>query len=147
MIPSATVAINATGTITTSLAYQNIGVTLDVTPSLIGTDKILLQIMIEESQRVGDAVTLDTGAGLVDTPIMSTRKATTEVLLRPDQAVILGGLISERHTEKEQGVPILKDIPILGYLFKSKVTQKEEATLMFFIRPRILGGTDLTQDF
>jgi general secretion pathway protein D len=69
------------------------------------------------------------------------------VYLQPGQAVILGGLISERSVERERKTPILGDIPLLGYLFKSRSTVKEQTNVLFFIRPRILQGIDLHREF
>lgn len=143
--------IGANGIANTKLDFLQFGIQLNVTPSLVGTDTVKLEIHVEESQQVGSAVTFAVGggdaAGQVTTPIMSTRKAETTVSLKPGQAVILGGLITERITERERGIPVLMDIPVLGYLFKSTLEETETATLLFFIRPRILEGTDLTQDF
>jgi type II secretory pathway component GspD/PulD (secretin) len=78
---------------------------------------------------------------------MATRTAETLVYLKPGQAVILGGMITERTVEEEDGIPILMDIPVVGFLFKSRLEATELATLLFFIRPRVLEGTDLMQDF
>ncbi len=145
------VSIAANGVANTKLDFLQFGIQLNVTPQLVGTDTVKLEINVEESQQVGSAVTFAVGggdaAGQIPTPIMSTRRAEATVTLRPGQAVILGGLISERLTERERGIPVLKDIPVLGYLFKSTLEETETSTLLFFIRPRILEGTDLTQDF
>jgi type II secretory pathway component GspD/PulD (secretin) len=56
-------------------------------------------------------------------------------------------MITERHVQQERGIPILMDIPVIGYLFKSTLESTELATLLFFIRPRVLEGTDLLQEF
>ena len=79
--------------------------------------------------------------------VRSLRNARTVVRLEPGQAVILGGLISERTVERESKVPLLGDIPVLGTLFKSRLTSKEQTNVLFFIRPRILEGSDLNSPF
>jgi len=144
-------SINASGNIATNIAYQDVGVRMYVTPRMVGTGTVALQIDIEASQQTGNAITFQSSgsdnAGFVDTPILSTRNAETLVYLKPGQAVILGGLIAERTVEEERGIPIVKDIPLIGYLFKSTYDANELATLLFFIRPRVLEGTDLYQDF
>lgn len=143
--------INNSGNATTTLSYQDVGVQLYVTPRLVGTGTIALQIDIQASQQTGEAVTLEVGSGdgtrLVSTPILSTRSAETLVYLKPQQAVILGGLISERMVERENGIPILMDLPLIGYLFKSTLESTEKTTLLFFIRPRLIEGIDLNQPF
>ncbi len=61
--------------------------------------------------------------------------------------MILGGLISERTVEREKKVPLLGDIPLLGILFRSTYKRTEKTNVLFFIRPRILRGTDLNRPF
>ncbi len=142
-------SINNSGNAATALDFQDVGVQLYVTPRLVGTSNIALQIDIEASQVTGSAVTFEVGGigsgSTISTPILSTRSAETLVYLKPRQAVILGGLISERIVEEESGIPFLKDLPMLGYLFKSTLESKENSTLLFFIRPRLIEGTDLNQ--
>jgi len=142
-------SINNSGNAATALDFQDVGVQLYVTPRLVGTSNIALQIDIEASQQTGNAVTFEVGgigsSSTISTPILSTRSAETLVYLKPRQAVILGGLISERIVEEESGIPFLKDLPLLGYLFKSTLESKENSTLLFFIRPRLIEGTDLNQ--
>jgi general secretion pathway protein D len=143
--------INNSGNATTVLDFQDVGVQLYVTPRLVGTGTIALQIDIQASQQTGDAVTLEVGGAettrVISTPILSTRSAETLVYLKPGQAVILGGLISERRVERENGIPFLKDLPIVGYLFKSTLESTEKTTLLFYIRPRKIEGTDFNQPF
>ena len=105
----------------------------------------------EASQQSGNQVTFVAGGAenpeALSVPIVSTRAANTVVYLQPGQAVILGGLISERTVERTRKTPLLGDIPLLGYFFKSKFDAKEQTNVLFFIRPRILQGTDLNREF
>ena len=144
-------SLKADGTYAAGIAYQDIGVQMYVIPRLVGTDTVILNIDIEASQQSGSAVTFTSGTGTrqvqISTPEVSSRKARTIVRLAPGQAVILGGLISERAVESERKIPILGDIPILGNLFKSKLKFKENTNVLFFIRPRILQGSDLNRPF
>ena len=142
---------NPSGGANARLSYIEIGVKLFVVPRVVGTQTVALNIDVEASQQSGNQLTLVTGTGdnpdALSVPIVSTRAAHTVVYLQPGQAVILGGLISERTVERTRKTPILGDIPILGYLFKSKFTAKEQTNVLFFIRPRILQGTDLNREF
>ena len=65
---------------------------------------------------------------------------------QPGQAVILGGLISERTASRETRIPVLADVPLLGYLFRNEFRVKEQTNVLFFIRPRILQGMDLSAE-
>ncbi len=143
--------LNSNGNFTTNLTYKPVGVQMYVIPRVIGDDTVVLSIDIEASQQTGTAVTFAQGnssdSALVQVPQISQRKARTIVRLEPGQAVILGGLITERTLDREKKVPLLGDVPVLGYLFKSQFKVKEQTNVLFFIRPRILQGGDLNNQF
>lgn len=141
-------AINAAGNFTTQLAFQEVGTQMYVVPRVIGEDTIILNIDIEVSQETGTAITFAQGGDgpTVAVPEISNRIARTIVRLQPGQAVILGGLISERTASRETRIPVLGDIPLLGYLFRNEYRVKEQTNVLFFIRPRVLQGIDF-QDF
>jgi len=71
-------------------------------------------------------------------PIISTRRAATEVIVKNGQTVILGGLMQETDVVSVQKVPILGSIPILGELFKSTLTAKKKTELLVMITPQIV---------
>lgn len=140
-------AISASGIPTTSLQFQEVGVQMYVVPRVIGRDTVILNIDIEASQSTGTAVSFTVGDSVISVPEISKRNARTVVRLEPGQAVILGGLISERTVTRESKVPLVGDIPVLGALFRSKLKSKEQTNVLFFIRPRILEGSDLNSPF
>jgi type II secretory pathway component GspD/PulD (secretin) len=143
--------INASGQFGSTLTYEEVGVKLYVVPRVVGTETVALNIDVEASQETGTSVTFTIGSGEnqseLSNPIISSRSARTTVYLEPGQAVILGGLITERLVDQVDKVPILGDIPLLGLLFRSKFKSKEQSNVLFFIRPRILEGTDLHREF
>jgi type II secretory pathway component GspD/PulD (secretin) len=139
--------LNPSGGFNAALGYLETGIRLYVAPRVVGTQTVALNIDVEAAQQSGNQVILVSDEEELTVPIISTRGAHTVVYLQPGQAVILGGLISERTVERERKTPILGDIPLLGYLFKSKLTAKEQTNVLFFIRPRILQGIDLHREF
>ncbi|MEM9382389.1 MAG: type II and III secretion system protein, partial [Planctomycetota bacterium] len=140
-------SISASGIPTLNLKFVDVGVQMYVIPRVIGRDTVILNIDIEASQSTGTGVAFGVGESVITVPEISKRNARTIVRLEPGQAVILGGLISERTVERETKVPLVGDIPILGWLFRSKLTSKEQTNVLFFIRPRILEGSDLNSPF
>ncbi len=139
---------NAGGFANATIAYQEVGVKLFVVPRVVGTQTVALNIDVEQSQISGSETVLVTSSDSpVQVPVVSQRGARTVVYLQPGQAVILGGLITERTVENERKVPLLGDIPLLGWLFKAKFSRKEQTNVLFFIRPRILQGVDLNREF
>jgi type II secretory pathway component GspD/PulD (secretin) len=145
--------LNATGQFAATLNYEEVGIKLYVIPRVVGTQTIALNIDIEASAQSGTAVTFTVPPSLgspgfvLSNPTLSKRAAQTVVYLQPGQAVILGGLISERTVDDQKKVPLLGDIPLLGYLFRSTLKRKEQTNVLFFLRPRILQGTDLNREF
>ncbi|MEY2784707.1 MAG: type secretion system protein GspD [Planctomycetota bacterium] len=136
------------GKVAAGLMFEEVGIKLYVIPRVVGTRTVALSIDVEASQESGSATTFTLQNGqTISNPIITKRSARTVVYLEPGQAVILGGLISERKVEQENKVPFLGDIPLLGYLFRSKLQRKEQSNVLFFIRPRILQGSDLHREF
>lgn len=139
---------NAGGFANAAIAYQEVGVKLYVVPRVVGTQTVALNIDVEQSQVSGTETVLVTASDSpVQVPVISLRSARTVVYLQPGQAVILGGLITERSVENERKIPFLGDIPLLGHLFKATYKRKEQTNVLFFIRPRILQGVDLNRQF
>lgn len=140
--------VNASGGFNTKLDFQEVGVRMFVTPRLAGTNQIALEIDVEASQQTGSVVTASTATGEeLTVPRLVNRQAQTQVYLRPGQAVILGGLVTDRTVDVRRKVPFLGDIPGLGALFRSTFKSTEKVQVLFFIRPRILQGADLTREF
>ncbi len=140
-------SINNSGGFNTGLNYINVGVELYVTPRVVGTGTIALEIDVAASQPLGDAITVTTATGeLITTPTTSRRSSHTLVYLKPGQAVIIGGLTAERTVEEQRKVPLLGDLPGLGLLFRSTLRRRQQSQVLFFLRPRLLEGADLARE-
>jgi len=118
------------GGATETLGQLEIGTTLDVTPTVSPTGN---QISLDVSVAVKDFVGY-TDAG----PQTTDREATTKVTISEGQTVVIGGLITETEKRTAMKVPLLGDIPILGYLFKKKETQKRKLELLIFLTPHVI---------
>ena len=139
--------LNTSGNYSASLTYKEVGIKLYVIPRIIGTDTVVLNIDIEASQESGTSVSFTSGqATTVTNPIISKRSAKTMVYLEPGQAVIIGGLVTQRRLERVNKIPLLGDLPLIGALFRSSFTETVETNVLFFIRPRILQSPDLTRE-
>ncbi|WP_428898399.1 type IV pilus assembly protein PilQ [Parelusimicrobium proximum] len=116
--------------VTTQAERQEVGLTLSVTPQVNRDGYITLMVEPEYSDVAASSV-----PGSYD-PIK--RKASTLVRVKNGQTVVLGGLLSSRETQQVRKVPLLGDIPILGWLFTSKTSSKETTDMVIFITPTIL---------
>lgn len=113
-----------------TIERQDVGLTLKVTPQINEGDTVKLVLEQETSSVIPGTVELG----------IATRKRSikTSVLVDDGGILILGGLIQEEVTDTESKVPLLGDIPVLGFLFRSQSTTKSKANLMVFLRPSIL---------
>ena len=115
------------------IEFKPVGVKMNIIPMIAGTDSVLLQIYADVSAVTGFA---DTDP--VVTPITSQRTAVTTVYLKDKYTLVIGGLKSVTKFESETKVPLLGDIPILGWLFKHRSTNKTKSSLIVFVTPTIV---------
>ncbi len=105
------------------------GIKLTVTPHVSGDNRILLDLYPQNNSYSYD----DHGQ-----IIISTQEAKTKVVVADGETVVIGGLTRNENTESETGVPFLKDIPLLGNLFKYTRKQVGKRDLIIFVTPRII---------
>jgi general secretion pathway protein D len=84
------------------------------------------------------SLTPQTVAAALSAPVISTREAATRAVLRDGQTAVIAGLIGESRTVQEQGLPLLKDIPWLGALFKRQSTTRQRTELAIFVTPHLI---------
>jgi len=111
-------------------AYQMVesGIKLTVTPHVAGDNRILLELHTENNSYGFDQ-------GQV---VINKQEAQTKVVVSDGETVVIGGLTKNDEIEAETGIPILKDIPVLGYLFKHTRKEVNKRDLIIFVTPRIM---------
>lgn len=115
----------------TVIEFYEVGTILEVIPHINSLEEITMELHAEVSE-------LDRASALVGRPLITTFEADSKVLVQDGHTVVIGGLIRTRETEAVRGIPLLKDIPLLGFLFRESTTSTEERELMIFITPTIL---------
>ncbi|MCS7089730.1 MAG: secretin N-terminal domain-containing protein [Verrucomicrobiota bacterium] len=117
-------------------SYQQlrVGIQLSVTP-FINADGLVLMQIDQSIDELGDEVEI-AGGGKV--PKTRSRTLSAEVAVRNGESILLGGYIRSSGTESHAGVPVLKDIPLLGYLFRSNDRSRDRSELMVLMRPVVL---------
>ncbi len=101
---------------------------LTVTPQIAGGDSIILNLNVERSAFVPGAAQVE----------ITTRSAKTTVAIESGDILVIGGLSGEERMETQSGVPILKDIPLIGSLFRFKSVEKRPYVIVIFLRPEIV---------
>jgi pilus assembly protein CpaC len=123
----------AFGSIT--VEFKDFGVGLGFTPTVLGPDRIHLQVAPE----VSDVdFTLGTEVAGTVVPGFTTRRATTAVELKDGQSFAIAGLLSDSVRELSGRYPLLGDIPVLGNLFRSSLYQKNQTELVIIVTPHLV---------
>jgi len=113
-----------------TVKFKNIDLRLEVTPIVSPDDRILMKIKIKK-----DDVASITADG---TPSLSTNEASTELLVNDGDTLVIGGILKSSVTSGDSGWPGLKNIPILGWLFKTASKTSTNTELLIFITPTIV---------
>ena len=113
---------------------KDVGITLRITPHIHESDFVNLEIF-QESSAISATSLLD-----VNTvgPTTTKRSAKTSVLVRNGDTVVLGGMMQEQFSTLERKVPLLGDIPLLGYLFRFKSVTRNKTNLLIFLTPHVI---------
>ena len=114
-----------------SVARQDVGTTIRVTPHINANNEIRLEVEEEISEQGATSGTL----GVVS---INRRTARTEVMVRDQQTIVIGGLMRDAIQNKEDKVPVLGDIPILGALFRKTSKTKRKTNLLLILTPYII---------
>jgi general secretion pathway protein D len=117
--------------------YEPVGTSLTVRPTINEDGYVSLQIHQEVSSATSETQ--------FDAPVISTREATTQVLVRDGQTIVLGGLTDRQHTTTHEGIPVLSSLPLIGGLFGTASKTSDANEFFLFLTPRIL-RTDADAD-
>ena len=115
----------------TTYEYRDVGVMMTITPS-INTERF---VRLKLNQEVSTIVTEESTQGL---PTTLKRQTKTTVMIKDNQTIVIGGLMGDSSTSSNYQVPLLGDLPLLGWLFKTKGQQREKTNLYIFITPHII---------
>jgi type IV pilus secretin PilQ/predicted competence protein len=120
-----------------AIQLQDAGTSLTVTPHVTADGRVLLDLNPEKN-----SFRVDPSAGT----ILQKQSAKTTVVVSDGETVVIAGLTTKEETETETGVPLLKDIPLIGYLFKHTASSTSKRDLIIFVTPHIVAQANRTED-
>lgn len=126
--------LTTSSTILSSIERKDVGITLRLTPQITEGNYVKLDIFQEISSLKEDSENILTSIG----PSTTKRSTKTSVVVKDNSTVVIGGLMQERDDVNVTKVPVLGDIPVLGYLFKQKSVGKKKTNLLVFLTPHII---------
>jgi general secretion pathway protein D len=126
---------DTTNTTINTIQYQDVGIILRVTPFITAEGLVEMIVSPEISSLSATSVPIGNN---VSSPVIDRRSADTVVVTPSDKTIVIGGLISTQKTDRDSKVPILGDIPILGFAFKRKQKDDVKTELMIFLTPHVV---------
>ncbi len=130
-INSPTTTSGTTGILQT-IQYRQTGIILRIKPTIYGEDRVNLEITQEVSSEQNNP------NAAIGSPLILDRNVSTELSLADGATAVLGGLIENSYTIGNSGVPVLKDVPLLGEAFKSNTLSGGKTELVMLVTPHIL---------
>ena len=116
-----------------TVQFQDVGTNLTIIPTINSDDYVSVQILQEVS-----SLTSITIPSALNAPVISTREASTRAVLRDGQTVVIAGLIGDSREVVRSGTPLLRDIPLLGALFRRSSVTRNRTELAIFVTPYIV---------
>jgi general secretion pathway protein D len=126
--------ITALGQVVSNYRYESVGIILDVTPHINPDGLVTLDVAPEISQLTAQTVSVGPG---VNAPVIADRSAESRVSIRDGNTIVIGGLMQDQKTLTVNKVPLLGDIPVLGYLFSRTIVDKTKTELLIFLTPHV----------
>ena len=124
--------LSASSSGATQVEFKKAVLSIQVTPQITPDDRIIMDLQVNK-----DAV----GEVFAGIPSIDTREVNTQVLVNNGDTIVLGGIYEQITRDEVDKVPLLGDIPVLGYLFKHTLVSDEKAELLIFVTPKILKDT------
>ncbi len=112
-----------------TVRFKNVDLLLEVTPHITPDDRIVMKIFVTKNDVVDPTA---------DQPALSTNEAETELLIDDGDTVVIGGIVKSTIQYGEKGIPGLRQLGVLGWLFKSQAKKDQKNELLIFITPRIV---------
>ncbi len=131
----------ATTTSNQTVQYKDTGVILNVTPR-INYDGIIIIDIDQQVSSVKDQTTEG-----INSPTISTKSVKTKLAVKDGQSILMGGLISKETTNNESGIPFLKDMPGLGWVFKNESENITKKELLIMVTPYVIESEDVLDQY
>jgi type IV pilus assembly protein PilQ len=120
----------AGGTAVVTTTFVSVPLRLSITPQITDAGTVLLRVTIENN-------TLNTGIAVGGVPGIDTQRMQSEVLVPDGGTTVMGGVLADTEGEAQQRTPGLASLPVVGNLFKRKLTTRQNSEILFFITPHI----------
>jgi general secretion pathway protein D len=132
--------VGATGTPVVNFQFVDVGVNLDITPRVMLNREISMTVMVQVRAQAGER-----NIGGITQPVLTNRQVQHEIRLAEGETNLLGGIITDSEAVSLAGIPGLKDIPILKYLFSQEKKTRDQTEIIIMLTPHIVRMPNITE--
>ena len=129
-VPYVTTTQSATGT-TRDVKFETVVLRLEITPHVIDGKNMKMKILVSKDE-------VDTTRNVEGNPFIIKKKTETSLIVQDGETIVISGLTKQTNTVGDTGIPLFKDVPILGWLFKSESKIEGMEEVLIFITPSIM---------
>jgi type IV pilus assembly protein PilQ len=122
---------NSGGTTTKSVKFENAVLRLEITPHVIDGQNLKMKILVQKDE-------VDPTRAVDGNPYIIKKQTETTLIVQNNETIVISGLTKKRNMDNANGIPWLKEIPVLGWLFKGETTSEAMEEVLIFITPNIL---------
>ncbi len=131
-----------TATTAAQVTFLDVGVQLTLTPNINDDGYVTMKIKPEVSSVDGTLSYQIAPSVNNEVPLVAKTTAETTIMIRDGRTIVIGGLRKDETVKRENKLPVLADIPLLGHAFKKTVNTSEKSEIVVFITPRIMSGDE-----
>ncbi len=125
-----------------TIQYQDVGIILNVIPHINSEGLVIMDVGPEISALTGTTVPI---SETVTAPVFAKRSASSRIVVKNGQTVVIGGLMQDMKNQTDRGVPILSSIPIVKWLFQRSEMTKSKTELLIFLTPHVASEAELLE--
>ena len=126
-----------------TIQYEDVGIILNVIPHINTEGLVIMDVSPEISALTGTTVPI---SETVTAPVFAKRSASSRVVVKDGQTIVIGGLMQDMKNQTDRGVPILSSIPIIKWLFQRSELTKSKTELLIFLTPHVASEADVLED-
>jgi len=130
-VPYVTEEVSSTGAVTRSVKFEDVVLRLEIKPHVIDGKNLKMTVEVKKDE-------VDTSRNVGGNPYIYKKKTSTNLIVKDGETIVISGLTKQKRQDAEVGIPWLKDIPVLGWLFKSVGKSETMEEVLIFITPNIL---------
>lgn len=130
-IPYVTEETSTTGALTRSVKFEDVVLRLEIKPHVIDSKNLKMEVLVKKNE-------VDSSRNVLGNPYIIKKETKTNLIVKDGETIVISGLTKQKKQDSDSSVPVLGDMPLLGWLFKGTGKSESMEEVLIFITPTIL---------